>query len=319
MTASLVGPGPIDKRFSRDREGHRTHVYKFLVYTDDYLDGPFIAGSAPGLPLVGSALFIGNDIDPWAFCLPDLEVVPKSSTSDKPEVEHYWIVTMTFSTRPLFRCQDQSIEDPLLEPDRISGSFVKYTKEVTKDKDGNFIQNSSHELIKGPLVEFDHNRPTVRIEQNVTALELDVFSPLIDTVNDSPLWGLPARTIKLSNVSWQRKLYGTCSYYYTRILDFDVDFNTFDRTALDEGTKVLHGHWEDTGWVLDDINGSPPDPDNPQHFDRFKDRKEENATTVLDGAGKPYDGSGTGVPGSIDISYYAQSNFLVLGIPVVLA
>jgi hypothetical protein len=158
---------------------------------------------------------------------------------------------------------------------------------------------------------------------------------MVDTLNDATLWGLAARKIKLSNVSWERLLYGTCDYYYKRVFDFDIDFSTFDRDVLDEGTKVLSGQWDrDTGeWVLLEIEGygGTPNPDaqRPDHFIRYKDRNDENARVILDGNGLPADsvvlraeetGTGTtetesGAAARIQVKKYEESNFLLLGIP----
>lgn len=324
MVAAILD-GQMKWSGDRDEEGHRTYKITHRVEAA-FTDGPWNVMNATGLPLVGSYWNFDGDSDPWAFCYPTMKVTPEINDGEKNK---YWRVEQTFSTKPLNRCQDESIEDPLLEPQKVSGSFVKYTQEATRDRFGQSIVNSAHEHYRGPRVEFDHNRPTVRIEQNVASLGLDTFSQLIDHVNDSPMWGLPARTVKLSNVSWERKLHGICNFYYTRIFDFDINYFTFDRKVPDEGTKVLHGHWAsqddtgtggETGWVLDNINGSPPDPNNPQHFDRFKDRRGENARTLLDGAGKPLEGSAMGTGGTTDpivftIEYYPESNLLALGVP----
>ena len=117
------------------------------------------------------------------------------------------------------RCNTTSIENPLAEPQKVSGTFIKYTRELVWDKDGDLLIYSSHEPIKGGDVEFDRNRPSVRVEQNVSGLGLATFAAMVDTLNDATLWGLVARCIKLDNVSWERKLYGVCTYYYTRIFD----------------------------------------------------------------------------------------------------
>jgi len=127
-------------------------------------------------------------------------------------------------------------------------------------------------------------------------------------------------------------------------------YETFDRELLDEGTKVLKGHWgrgmvrlppaqggimfdEGHGWVVDDISPSytdqnlqivpakEADPDNPSHFIRFKDRNNENARVILNGAGLPWDpsaetsGTADDEPGRIRVEKYGESNFLLLGIP----
>lgn len=322
MTASLINEGLWTWSLTRDSEGHREYTVVHRV-TADKLDGPQTVMNTPGLPTIGSIWNFDNDSDAWAFCWPNMQVTPGL----KGQAQTEWKVEQLFSTKPLSRCQDESIEDPLLEPQKVSGSFVKYTKEVTHDKDNIAILTSSHEAIRGPQAEFDHNRPTVRIQQNVAALGLETFSEMVDTVNDDTLWGLAARKIKLSNVSWERVLFGLCNFYYTRTFEFDINFSTFDREVLDEGTKVLNGHWDTTagtggtgGWVLDDIDGIAPDRDNPQHFMRAIDRSGNPIKIILDGNGEPSDadiaGTGTtGSPGTIDIQYYSESNFLLLGIP----
>ena len=318
MSASVHG-GPITRELIRDTEGHRDYSVEHIVITTDPDDGPTIVLGASGLPVIGSLWNFGNDLDVWAFCYPDAKItVYKKNEGDPPE---YWKVAQKFSTRPLNRCQDETIEDPLLQDQVISGSFVKYTQEVSKDRNGDDIKSISHELIHGPQVEFDFNRPTVRIEQNVATLELELITSMIDTVNDSTLWGLGARKIKLSDLVWERKWYGTCDIYYTRVFDFDIDFNTFDREILDEGTKVLNGHWPTKNecggddWILDDICGEAPVKTDPTHFTRYKDRNGENSRVILDVEGWPLGGSGTPAANRIEVEYYPESNFLLLGIP----
>lgn len=322
MAATLID-GQTTWSGSRDDEGHREYKITHLV-KHDFLDGPKTIMDCPGLPVPGSIWNFDNDIDIWAFCYPSMIVRPHKQKDG--EKFRYSTVEQKFSTKPMKRCSDTSIEDPLLEPDRISGSFVKYTQEALYDRFGERIKSSSHEQFRGPQVEFDANRPAVKIEQNVSDLELALFSELIDHVNDAPLWGLPARCVKLDDAPWEKKLYGSCSVYYTRSLSFSIMFETFDRDLLDEGTKVLHGHWNTTTgeWDLDNINGAAPDPNNPQHFDRYKDKNGENARVILDGTGKPAKldlGTGTGEvggPGSIHVEKYFESNLLLLGIPAVL-
>ncbi len=316
MTATLID-GQRTWGMLRNEEGHREYTITHLVRAA-VLDGPRVVMLTPGLPVVGSTWNFDNDLDIWAFCTGDMRVKPLVIKEPNKD----WEVTQKFSTAPRIRCQDEEIEDPLLESDRISGSFVKYTKEIVKDRFGNVIKSSGHELFRGPQMEYDHNRPTVRIGQTVSLLELDVFSQMIDSVNDAALWGLAKRKVKLSNVSWERLVLGTCDFYYTRLLDFDIDFNTFDRDLLDEGTKVLNGHAETCGtgtgtgtggdtntWILD----GQPNPNNPLDFIRYKDCHGENARVLLDGQGKPLtDGSS---PVFRNVEHYPESNFLLLGIP----
>jgi hypothetical protein len=281
---------------TRDRDGHREYKIRWQIETSSSLDGPATVLQCPGLPQPGQYWVVDGDVDLWATCKLDAVVTPHPQYTEGERV-NLWIVEQTFSTKgDDKRCKDQQWDDPLLVPDRISGTFSKYQEEATFDRFGRQILNSAFEQIRGPQVEFDANRPTVKISQNRAALEIDLFLPMVDTVNAFPLWGLPRRTIKLSNVSWERKFYGSCYLYYERTFEFDIrapksitDVLGFDRILLDEGSKALNGHWDpSTGnWVLDDIGGQPPSRFNPSHFIRLYDLQGNPMHAVLDGQGKP--------------------------------
>lgn len=242
MTAAVHNSGLRVWDGGRDDQGFREFSVTNLVKTTDVMDGPYVVMNAAGLPAIGSIWNFGNDVDTWAFCQPYMRVSRHKQLTDG-EKGVWWEVTQKFSTKPISRCQDTPVEDPLLEPQKVSGNFGKYTIEAVYDRNGNLLKSSSHEQIRGRQVEFDNNKPSVVIQQNVANLGLSTFSQMIDTVNDGPMWGLSARMIKLSNAPWERKFYGKCHIYYTRTLEFDIDYKTFDRVALDEGTKVLRGHW----------------------------------------------------------------------------
>ncbi len=329
MSASVFGKQTVWE-VTRDKEGQREFMVHHNVETTSVLDGPSIVLNAAGLPAIGSIWNFDNDLDSWAFCTPEATV--KRLGQKQGETGFWWDVAQKFSTIPVDRCTDFEIEDPILEPDKIGGSFVKYTKEITKDRWGNAVKSSSHEMFRGPQVEFDANRPTVWIEQNVSLLGLAVFTDMVDKVNDRTLWGLEKRKIKLSNATWSRHYYAGCSIYYTRRFEFDIDFTTFDRVIYDEGTKVLDGKWNvDTG-IWDTTlgprfggTGIEPDFNNPSHFNRYKDMNGENTRVMLNCFGVPLNttlpddtGTGTGTgeddPCEIPIEYYQERNFLLLGI-----
>lgn len=276
MTTSLM-PGHFKWSMTRDNEGHREYKITHRVKSDDERDGPANAIRTSGLPVPGSTWSYDDDIDPYAYCKMDATVTPALDD----QRQKFFLVEQTYSTKPDSKsCKDSQFENPLLQPMKVSGSFVKFTEEASHDRYGHRIRNSAWELIRGPHNEWDANRPQIKIEQNVLNLELDLFTQMIDTVNKYPLWGLPPRTIKLSNVPWSAQFYGTCLTYYTRTLEFDIryrrvfgvnsevvltgtgtlnpvslgDYETFDRDLLDEGTKVLRGEWSKTGqWRLTKI------------------------------------------------------------------
>jgi len=323
------GVGPVKWEMQRDNDGYRDYKVTYLIRCDSSQEGPAQVLECPDLPQPGYQYICQADADPWAWCKLDTKITQMTSR----EPGYWWEAEVLFSTKPDGkRCKDQQIDDPLMVPDRISGGFTKYQEEATQDLFGNPITNSAWELFHGPQNEWDKGRPSVKIAMNRAQLQLALLSQMQDTVNGAPLWGLPPRCIKLSNTSWEKKYYGSCFPYYEISLEFDIRFETFDRDLLDEGTKVLHGHWDGKNkgtWIIDNIGGNyytgtPPNPANPQHYDRFTDRQGNQANVILNGHGLPAGvqvGTGTssaknsGGPGYRHVAKYDGSNFLLLGIP----
>jgi hypothetical protein len=203
----------------RDAEGHRTYKVVHLVQTS-ILDGPSNAMQCPGLPLPHSIWQFDNDVDVWAFCTWDMSI--RSMTKDGPN--QFFEIEQTFTTKPpdTKSCIDVQVDDPLLIPQKVSGSYLKDKEEITHDRFGKATINSAFEQIRGPGVEFDKGSDTVIVEQNVPLLQLELFTPMKDTVNQFPLWGLPKRCIKLSDTKYDRKYYGQCFEYYTRTFTFEI-------------------------------------------------------------------------------------------------
>ena len=273
---------------ARDAEGHRE--YHVLHHVECLAtDGPAVIFQTPGLYVPGATWSLDSDSDPWAFCLPTATITP----IQEGEPNTHFNVEQVFSSKPppfnQQRCNDTTVEDPILEPAKVSGGGLKYLEEATQDRWGRPLVNSAWEQLRGPQVEFDKNRATVRIEQNVASAALAITLPAaaLDAVNYAPLWGLGRRCVKLSGWSWEKLYYGNCYSYYKRMLEFDIDANTFDRIVLDEGTKVLNGKWAGDNWELVNIDGAAPDRMNPGHFILFQDRTGNPARVVLNGFGLP--------------------------------
>ena len=304
--------GRVNWTLKRSRDGHRDYNLRMLVQTDNTEDGPAVVYTASGLPAIGAPWIFGNDNDANALCSPESTVTP---VIDKEKC-YYWLVDIPFTTRPMNRCQTSSVSTPILEPMDVSGSFVKYVKQAQKDRFGAMIKSSSHEVITG--IEKDANRPSVVIRQNVASLDLPTFTAMIDTLNDATLWGLAARKIKLSNAPWQRKYYGTCTFYYVRTFEFDIRFEGFDISdAIDKGFHEFDNASDPL------IGGLYPDTAanraNPTKYRCITDGRGNPTPIAL-----PLNGNGSRLTNPLSpvylptIQLYGQSNFLALGIPTTL-
>ena len=313
-----ISLGPWTWSGERTDDNHREYPVTYLVYTD-HDDNPSVAMRAAGLPTTGSIFNEGiPGVLGFAYCTPFTRARYHGQVSGEPF--HFWLVDKKFSTRPLDTVRDDTYTDPTLEPDRLSGSFVKFVQEATKvpgSSPPEFYESSSHELIRGPQVEFDNNKPTVIVEKTERTFDLGGLSTFVDTVNDDVVWGLPARTLKLSSLPWTRHYQllagGSYQTYFVYRLEFDVDMNTFDRLVPDEGTRVLRGEWVGDVWVPD----VTADKDNPQDFIRWTARPEDGGEIIphvlLDGIGNPV--QNTNLVAEIEIKHYQEQNFSLLDLP----
>lgn len=295
MATRLI-EGPLTLSASRNED--RTIDIKVRYQVSSELgDGPITALRTPGLPIPGSPYILRNDRYPLAWCRQNIGI---SQVTERANDGFY--LDYLFSDRPASKAESLSClrgnsegNDPLLEPNKISGSFRNTSKEVTYDRTGQSITNSAFEQLTGPKLDFEEALATVRIEQNVPFLQLALLNSMMNTVNAFNLWGMPPRCIRLASVSWDRKFYGQCYHYYTRSLEFELNHRGYDRDLLGESTKAIHGRWSNTlGHYIDipiqSYTGDPnPNPENPQHFIPYKNRKGDYATCILDGYGAPYE------------------------------
>jgi hypothetical protein len=311
-----------------DDDGNRTYTATYLVQLDMYAGETMAdAPDAEDLPQPGDSFEVDGD------AIRTQKEAAKIHKEQEGDPFEYVAVEMEFTTKAnSSSCAEAKIDNPLMQPPKLSGNFVKVTEEARFDRFGHPILNPAGELMRGPQVEFDENHPEIHIKQNVADLELDMLSRMSDTLNMDWLWGFPPRTIRFTPGPWEENWYGGCLCYYTRELIFEIickqyagvfshqtgtgtgiapeyvgDTKTWDRVLLGEGTKVLRGRWDKDPssqyykcWRVDKsiVRGGRR---SASDFIRFKDWNGENARVVLDCYGTPahtrivYDGDvGTG-------------------------
>lgn len=348
-----------------DADGHRTWEITFLT-EGDAGDGPAQHVQTPGLPQPGDIWAYDNDIDIWAWFRvgpTNIRQLPPAGLGSQDHT--FFEITHTASTRPpdnsgpggggggkddkgaRKKCADAKIEDPLSEPPATSGSSIRYQEELSRDWRGKPLRYTSFEPIRGAQATFDRHRDQVIVEQNMLNLDYELVRSCMDKLNDAPLWNLPARCWKLSDWSWQRKLYGTCNFYYTRRLTFEsnveevnalspirddaliaahiVSFGgrywlpLWDHLVTEESNRVLNGHWNkvDKTWVLDNIAGAVPDPTKVNHYINAFDPQLQPCRVMLSrtNLGQPVAFGNEDDRNILFLEGYATTNMFQLNLP----
>ena len=85
----------------------------------------------------------------------------------------------------------------------------------------------------------------------------------------------------------------------------------WDRDILDEGTKVVRGFWDDNDPPVYLVVG---DETKPSDFIHYQDPHGNFTSVLLNGAGEP--ATSEDDAGKRHVEFYAESNFLLLGIPL---
>lgn len=140
-----------DDRTAENNLGIRTYTRSFLVKTDSRSDGPYTAGSASGLPLIGST----HPEDPSAWCR------RLSVRQESPNAPQAWRITAFY---------DSTIElneNPNFEPARVSWTGEKYQEVALSDNAGQAVLNSAGDYFSDPPVMRDQTRPIVTVTKNL--------------------------------------------------------------------------------------------------------------------------------------------------------
>lgn len=262
-----------DWSLDTDEEGHRDYTVVWRVETDDVADGPDVAFTATGLPTPGASLSLGNTVDAWAFYNRKGSARLRKREANRKA----WDVTTMFSSRPPKRCNTNSFDDPLLEPHRVNGDFNQSMEEALQDNSGTPLNNSSEQRYTGAIVQKPTTRPIVKLQMNVLWIDLAWMAEYADAVNSDVWWGQAVRTIECTIGPWERRNYGTCNFFFVVNFTFELRLETWDYLLLDEGTRVK-------------VSGA-----SPARYTQYKDEREENGKTLLDGNGNALAAGGTPV------------------------
>ena len=270
--------------------GKRRYVSKYRVITDNEV-APGEAmlmvqnnstGDSPNC-LPGDEYIWEGFTDPWASAMrvaPTKLAHPKWKDKQNGS-DRVFIVSVIHQMNDPERCQDQSVDNPILEPWQVSISDQTYEVTDAIDRFGNPILTTSFESV---TVRNFRSRRHYRLMKNYMILNEGFNAAARTKVNKFAItvcnrtWA--PRTLFLESLDVTRKNYGHCNYYYPHTFSL---VEHADPKIVNEGKRQLHPDLDAT----DPANRLPENMVNVQHDKGADTRK----NVLLDPNGVPVKGA----------------------------
>lgn len=215
-----------------DGEGNRTYGVTWAIWTDVATVGPIAVRNALGLTYSSYYQFY-DEQDLGAFF--DGVDVQGINLDQSGRLRRY--ATVKYTTRPKKRCDEAQIDNPLLQPEKRSGSFAQFQTPLVKDIFGAAYTNAAgHPLFDAVK---DDSRPSLVIQKNFPLSHLPVLWSYRDAVNIDTFYGKPKRQWKVMRIAWDEVFLGTCASYAAVTLEFQHDPDMWDFEHVNAGFYEL--------------------------------------------------------------------------------
>lgn len=253
MSATVVGVSVENRSGQKDIGLSREYSVTYKITTDNDQDGPQVVFAVSGLPTIGSAYSVGNDVDSQCYCsgLSANQVGPKVwevvATYDNAEVT-------IGGVSPL---EVDDFDNPLDYPPEVmlSNNTIREVlpPQGTEGNDAIGVVASNGELFN-PQPEWDVSRPVVTITENVSAISLSGLADWANSVNNDTYMGNPPRTLRMNSPQAVRRYSNDIGKYWTVTYTMEFCRKKWDITALNQGTYYLTTDGKTAAKVTD------PDP-----------------------------------------------------------
>lgn len=203
---------PIKTQISIDREFNRTYTSTYQVLTE-HTDGPMTVLNSSGVPSRYGVYVWGRDIDVWAY-LHSITATPEGEdVGDGTGSGRYrkWNVNATHSSKSDARDGQQNRDNPIFEPAKVRGSFIKNTVQAYRDRNNKPIVNTAKEPILPPFQK-ESSLDSLHITFNTPTINLGLRSSYRDSVNSNSMWGLIRRQIKMASWTYSVQWVGGFSF-----------------------------------------------------------------------------------------------------------
>ncbi|HEV7281058.1 MAG TPA: hypothetical protein VGN57_12710 [Pirellulaceae bacterium] len=210
----------------------REYTTVWRVYTNDINDQAQTVCDSVYLPAYGAPYSFGYDFYSYST------LTDKSADLEDEESSFkVWLVTCKYSTEEKEKCSEDTIENPLQEPPKVSYGKQNITEAVQKDKNDKPILNKAGEPFE-QAVERTLSLRTISITRNESSFDEENAADFENTVNSSSIWGKEKGTVLCESITAEGpNYYGSCLKYWTVTYEFVVKKDGWKRKILNAGFK----------------------------------------------------------------------------------
>lgn len=216
-----------------NEKNENSYTTKWLVVAD-YAMGPIEA-----ITLVGVNLYdnynVTTEFDTIALCK-ERNAVPVPDSNGFVDLKQ-WEVTLNYGR------VDYSVDNPLLEPVKVSINFSTTDEPVDYDIYGSPIMNTAGEPFAEAVTKLTPSS-TITFERNEADYNALISYYYVGTVNLYPWKGIPKGCALMTARTATQNFNQNIGFYWTVGYDFSVDLNGYKKSVLNQGlrqVKVING------------------------------------------------------------------------------
>lgn len=263
-----------------NRKGYATFVRRWLVETDDPLDGPYVASDFPGHPTYGEGYGAGNDLYGSAV-LTEFRMEPVEGQLTK------WIATCTYSSEPQetgtgnLGSNDGSIATAPTNPSQQSGGTSaasrtwsvkfgakEYTERMDRDANGDAVVTKAKQPIPCEVTRY---RPTIHISGWSVATAETMFmkvEELVGSVNYDSFLGYAPQTLLCTSYQ-PTSSFDNGAYCWQVEVELELNRDGWNQLKLLNAGTIANLGGGETGPIAD-ASGQPIQAPHPLDTDGYK-------------------------------------------------
>lgn len=229
-----------------DPDGHQNHVITYEVLVNDKAnDDAWVVVQAVAAVLTTTYAH-GTSTNANAF----IQGIGPATQRDSPTDFQKWICPATWSTKPIGSSNGNTgstpldvYTSPINEPWKFSGSYLRGTRVLNIDRNGDLTFLAGTEEIKSGEIPFGND--TLHMEGHTATISLGTRAQAIFHCNETTIWGLTPRQLLLVAWNYDVVKYGNGLQAVHHSLDFEINYETWTDRLRNASFMQVNAFWDE--------------------------------------------------------------------------